>query len=193
MPTLRDLPNLLTTLRLALVPVMLALAWRGAPQALLLALIVICFLTDLVDGAVARRLGTTTPASARLDSIADFSFYLALPLVGWLAWPAVVAREAPWFAAGVASVTLPALVAAVKFRAASGYHVWLAKAAAGGLALGVPLLFGLGIELPFRIAIVLAALAALEEIAITLVLDAPRADVRGLRQVLRERRAAEPH
>jgi CDP-diacylglycerol--glycerol-3-phosphate 3-phosphatidyltransferase len=187
MPSLRLLPDLITALRLALVPAIVAGAWRGLPQSLVLGSIVFCFLTDLVDGALARRLGTTSAASARLDSIADGSFYLALPLIGWLAWPEVTLREAGWFAVGAASVALPALAAAVKFGAASGYHVWLAKAAAGSLAVGIPLLFALDIALPFRVAVLLAALAALEEIAITLALDAPRADVRGLWQVLAER------
>lgn len=167
---------------------MLGLAWASAPPPLVLCLIVTCFASDLVDGALARHLGTTSDASARLDSIADFGFYLALPLVGWLVWPAIVVREAAWFCLGVASVVLPAAIAAAKFRAASGYHVWLAKLAAVALAVGIPLLFGLDVAGPFRVAVLIAALAALEEIAITLVLDAPRADVRGLRQVLADRR-----
>ena len=40
---------------------------------------------------------------------------------------------------------------------------------------------------PFRIAAVIATLAALEEIAITCLLDAPRDNVRGVRAVWRER------
>jgi phosphatidylglycerophosphate synthase len=190
MPTLRSLPNLLTLLRLVLAPVMVLVACGGQHPALVLALMGFCFVTDLVDGVLARRLQSTSAFSARLDSIADFTFYLCIPAAGWLVWPAIVAREAPWFIAGVASVVLPATVGFAKFRLASGYHVWLAKLAACCMGVGVLLLFGFGIAAPFRVAVAVAIIAALEEIAITLVLEQPRADVRGLWQVLAERRAS---
>ena len=186
---IRRLPNLLTALRLMLAPVMVVVAHTTGHAGLVLGLMAFCFFTDLVDGALARRLRSTSPFSARLDSIADFTFYLAIPLAGWGAWPSLVAREAPWFAAGIASVVLPAGVGFAKFRRASGYHVWLAKLAAGTLAVGVLLLFGCGFAPIFRAAVIIATLAAVEEIAITLVLDRPREDVRGLWQVLAERRA----
>jgi len=190
MPTLRSLPNLLTLLRLVLAPVMVLVACGGRHPALVLALMGFCFVTDLVDGVLARWLRSTSAFSARLDSIADFTFYLCIPVAGWLVWPAIVAREAPWFIAGVASVVLPATVGFAKFRLASGYHVWLAKLAACCMGVGVLLLFGFGIAAPFRVAVAVAIIAAFEEIAITLVLEQPRADVRGLWQVLAERRAS---
>jgi phosphatidylglycerophosphate synthase len=190
MPTLRSLPNLLTLLRLVLAPVMVFVACGGERPALVLALMGFCFLTDLVDGVLARWLRSTSTFSARLDSIADFTFYLGIPAAGWLVWPAIVAREAPWFIAGVASVVLPAAVGFAKFRLASGYHVWLAKLAACCMGVGVLLLFGYEIPGLFRLAVAIAIIAALEEIAITLLLEQPRADVRGLWQVLADRRAS---
>lgn len=190
MPTLRSLPNLLTLLRLVLAPVMVLVACGGERPALVLALMGFCFVTDLVDGVLARWLQSTSAFSARLDSIADFTFYLGIPAAGWLAWPAIVAREAPWFIAGVASVVLPAAVGFAKFRLASGYHVWLAKLAACCMGVGILLLFGYDIPGLFRLAVAIAIIAALEEIAITLLLEQPRADVRGLWQVLADRRAS---
>lgn len=187
---IRGLPNLITLLRLALAPVMVTVAYTAGEAGLVLGLMAFCFFTDLIDGALARWLRSTSAFSARLDSIADFTFYLGIPLAGWLVWPALVSREASWFAAGVASVVLPAAVGYAKFRQASGYHVWLAKLAAGSMAVGVLLLFGCEIAWPFRVSVVIATVAAVEEIAITLVLDRPRADIRGLWQVLAERRAS---
>lgn len=187
---LRGLPNLVTLLRLMLAPVMVTVAYASGNAGLVLGLMAFCFFTDLIDGALARWLRSTSPFSARLDSVADFTFYLAIPLAGWTVWPALVTREASWFAAGIASVVLPAGVGFAKFRRASGYHAWLAKLAAGSMAVGVLLLFGYDVPLPFRMAVVIAMLAAVEEIAITLVLDQPRADVRGIWQVLAERRTS---
>jgi phosphatidylglycerophosphate synthase len=185
----RGLPNLITLLRLLLAPAMVMIAYTHGDALLVLGLMAFCFCTDLIDGALARWLRSASPSSARLDSIADFTFYLCIPLAGWLVWPSIVAEQGPWFVVGVTSVVLPAGVALAKFRQASSYHVWLAKLAAGGMAVGVLLLFGCQIVLPFHAAVVIATLAAVEEIAITLVLDRPRADVRGLWQVLAERRA----
>ena len=182
--------RILSICLILLAPVMVFVACGGERPALVLALMGFCFLTDLVDGVLARWLRSTSTFSARLDSIADFTFYLGIPAAGWLVWPAIVAREAPWFIAGVASVVLPATVGFAKFRLASGYHVWLAKLAACCMGVGVLLLFGFGIAAPFRVAVAVAIIAALEEIAITLVLEQPRADVRGLWQVLAERRAS---
>lgn len=189
---IRRLPDFITLLRLLLAPVMVMVAYAHGDARLVLGLMAFCFCTDLIDGALARWLRSTSPSSARLDSIADFTFYLCIPIAGWLVWPALVAEQAPWFVAGIASVVLPAGVGLAKFRQASGYHVWLAKLAAGSLAVGVLLLFGFQIALPFHAAVIIATIAAVEEIAITLVLDRPRADVRGLWQVLAERQASAP-
>ena len=186
---LRGLPDVITLLRLLLAPAMVIIAYAHGNARLVLGLMAFCFCTDLIDGALARWLRSTSPSSARLDSIADFTFYLCIPIAGWLVWPATVAQQGPWFVAGVASVVLPAVVGLAKFHHASCYHVWLAKLAAGSMAVGVVLLFGYQIALPFHAAVIIASIAAVEEIAITLVLDRPRTDVRGLWQVLAERRA----
>lgn len=184
------LPNLITTVRLVLAPVMVGIAHAGGPAALVLGLMAFGFFTDLIDGALARRLGSTSAGSARLDSLADFAFYLGIPAAGWLMWPAVVSREAAWFAVAVGCVVMPALVAVVKFGHASAYHVWLAKLGALAMGGGVLLLFGLGLVMPFRLAVIIALLAALEEIAITVILERPLTDVRSLWHVLARRRRA---
>lgn len=78
--TARDLPNLLTALRLVLaVAVYGALAaaffggGAGAPGWLAAALLafVVASVTDYFDGMLARRLGATSPWGAMLDPIAD--------------------------------------------------------------------------------------------------------------------------
>lgn len=183
--TLRSVPNLVTGLRLALVPVVVGAALAGAPADLVLLLMAACFATDLADGLLARVLNAASAFGARLDSIADFVFYMSIPLVGWLVWPEILRREALWFAGAVASILAPALIAFVKFRATSGYHTWLAKLSAFSMGLGVLVLFALDVGWVFRLAVCLALLAALEEILITLVLTDPREDVRSLWHVLR--------
>lgn len=61
-------PSLLTGARFVAVPVLLAV---GAPE-LRLPIFVAACVTDLLDGVVARRLGSETRLGSRLDALADF-------------------------------------------------------------------------------------------------------------------------
>jgi cardiolipin synthase len=70
MPRWINLPNLLTLLRLALVPFIVASVLAGRHM-LALTLFFSASMTDVLDGAAARRLGSATQAGAILDPIAD--------------------------------------------------------------------------------------------------------------------------
>ncbi len=68
-----NLPNLLTLLRIVLIPVMVVLflvpvAWGHKAAAIVF---VLAALTDLLDGYLARRLGQVSPLGAFLDPVAD--------------------------------------------------------------------------------------------------------------------------
>ncbi len=66
-------PNLLTLLRIALIPVFVAVFYLDSPWAPYLAALVFsgAALTDLLDGYLARRWGQTSPLGAFLDPVAD--------------------------------------------------------------------------------------------------------------------------
>lgn len=88
------IPNALTFLRLGLLPLYLWLGLSTPPQ-LGWAVIVgtVLFVTDLADGAIARRTGTITKLGTRLDPLADrlsFAAGITLILVHELAWPWLV-------------------------------------------------------------------------------------------------------
>lgn len=84
------IPNILSMLRLALVPVFLVLIVRGEYIAALIVLIV-ASLTDLLDGYLARRLGQITRLGQLLDPAAD-RLYIFAALVGLAAQQLV-----PWW------------------------------------------------------------------------------------------------
>jgi cardiolipin synthase len=90
MPGWINLPNLLTLLRLALVPFVIREILAGR-HVLALALFGAAAVTDVLDGAAARRLGLATETGAYLDPIADkcllSGVFLAL----------AAARMAPWW------------------------------------------------------------------------------------------------
>jgi len=83
-------PNLLSMLRLALVPVFLVVLVRGEDAWALLVLM-IASLTDFLDGYLARRFGQITRLGQLLDPAAD-RLYIFAALLG-LAWRDLV----PWW------------------------------------------------------------------------------------------------
>ena len=87
-------PNLLSFLRLALVPVFLILLVRGEDAWALLVLAV-ASLTDFLDGAIARKFNQITRLGQLLDPAAD-RLYIFAALIG-LAWRDLV----PWWIVAV--------------------------------------------------------------------------------------------
>ena len=92
------IPNMISVLRLAGIPVFLwLLLGRDDPRNAAILLIVIGF-TDFLDGALARRLGQTSEIGRFLDPLADRLAILAAVVggliadvvPGWLAWPLLV-------------------------------------------------------------------------------------------------------
>lgn len=99
-----NLPNKLTLLRIALVPVYLILLWFSPGHVLLgvLALLVFCAaaLTDLADGRIARKYGLVTNFGKFMDPIADklltHTAFIMLTALGQLnVWACIIfiARE----------------------------------------------------------------------------------------------------
>lgn len=68
-----NLPNLLTMLRVVLIPVVLWMIAEGTPQSNFWASIVysVCCITDFVDGYLARRMGLISVLGKFLDPLAD--------------------------------------------------------------------------------------------------------------------------
>src|ERR1700761_4270401 len=71
----------------------LALGWTGHGTALAV-LILLATLSDIFDGIAARRLGVSTPALRRADSIVDLVFWLATIAALFFLRP--VAMRANW-------------------------------------------------------------------------------------------------
>ena len=98
-PTTMNLPNILTIIRIVLVPVFLLLIFSNS---LYVATIVfaVAGLTDLIDGIIARKYGSVTRFGANLDPVADklllSSAFIALSIKEFIPlWLAiiVVARD----------------------------------------------------------------------------------------------------
>jgi phosphatidylglycerophosphate synthase len=178
-----NIANLVTACRIALAPILLLLAWNGMEH-LFLVCLVVALVSDIVDGQLARRLNLASELGARLDSWADLLTYCSVPLATYWLRPDLVSTLRVPFVAAVVSYAIPVIIGFLRFRSLTSYHTLMARISAYLLGAAVIVLFAHGPTLPFRIAVCVLVLAELEEIAITLVLPAARANVRSLRKAL---------
>ena len=174
--TIYSVPNLLSLLRLMLVPVLAITASLGMAE-LFLALLAISLLSDMLDGYFARKLDQTSELGARLDSWADMLTYAAMILGLYLIWPIVFVEQKIYIIVATLSYVLPVLLALSRFGSFPSYHTWGAKLAAVLIAPAFYLLVLTDNQLFFRAVIVFHALVALEEIGITFILKQPRTNV----------------
>jgi len=178
------LPNLLTGFRFVAALGLLGLAWQGYGIAFMV-LLALAFLTDLLDGLAARLTGQVSQFGAVLDSWADVVTYLTTAIGCWWLWPEVVRRELIFVVLMVASCLLPAVVGFSKFGGFTSYHTWGVKIAAASMGLSLYVLFFGGPAWPFRLAAIICILAAIEEIALTLLLPESESNVRSIWHILK--------
>jgi CDP-diacylglycerol--glycerol-3-phosphate 3-phosphatidyltransferase len=187
------IPNALSIFRIATGPILVVCAILGLPRTFIV-IYGLSLLSDAFDGFIARKLHETTEFGAKLDSWGDCSIILALPVSVLLLWPAIIRREAPFILTAVACYLVPTVVGVVKYRRPTSYHTWGAKCAAVVVGVALLILFAGGSPWPFRLAIPLVVLEAIEEVAMTLMLREWHADVHSVWHAVRlRRRESESH
>tara|TARA_R110002073_G_scaffold327845_1_gene508723 strand:+ start:152 stop:673 length:522 start_codon:yes stop_codon:yes gene_type:complete len=144
--------------------------------------------TDVLDGFLARTLNQITSIGSHLDSWGDFVIYSTMAICAWILWPKIIQREILYFIIIVVSFTLPVLIGFIKFHTFTSYHTWSVKLAVAITIVGYILLFSGLLDWPFRIAALFCLYAAIEEIAITLLIHHEHVDVRTVWQALKYNR-----
>lgn len=187
MPKVFTVANILTMLRIAVVPVLFVLAWLRLPNAFLW-LFAFSLLTDFVDGKIARWLRQESDLGARLDTWGDVLDYFCLAICAWRLWPVIMYREFWMIVMVIISFAVPILTALAKFRELTSYHTYGAKLSAVIMGLsGLILFFGIS-PWPFRISAPIFVVASIEEVIMTFVLPKPYTNVRSLWHALQRRR-----
>ncbi len=181
-------PNALSAFRIACVPLLLWIAWRGNVGAFV-AVFALGLVTDVLDGIVARRFGLATEFGARLDQWGDFALWLSLPLAAWWLWPEILLREWPYIATALVCMVAPTGLAFAKYREVPGYHTWSVKLGSVLMAVSIPLLLLFDVAWPFRLAALWQVVCAIDELGITLLFAECRHDVPSLAHAFRLRRS----
>jgi cardiolipin synthase (CMP-forming) len=147
------------------------------------------FVTDVLDGLIARAWSLSTEFGARLDSIADELTYVAA-LVGIFQFEYEPLR--PHIAilyAFLALLALSTLIPLIKFKKTPSLHLYSFKANALLQAIFISLLFldDFYVYLYYFV-MAFGILACLEAIAVALVASEPISDAKSLYCVLRDRK-----
>ena len=166
---LRTVPNQLTVLRLATVPVLWVLMLFGHPVWVGVG-VMVAAATDVLDGWLSRRWHQTSEFGSRMDSVADH--LLAISMTLWLVLlRPFFFREQKWpLIAWAVFALLVLLVSWLKFRRFVDLHLYSSKAAVFlSWCFGIPLLIvGQYSRVQFWITIGACFLAAAESLAVVL-------------------------
>jgi len=188
---IKHVPLLLTLLRAGLAPVVVLLALFAPLPVAFAACLSLAAVSDYFDGAIARHLKVVTPGLRRLDSLADLLFFLAALFALWWLYPGVLADHAGALAVLIALGLLRYVVSYAKFGREASYHLWSSKVWGFALFLGFyALLVRQSDGVWITLLIWLGILAALEDLAVSVVLREWHTDVPTLVHALRLRHAA---
>ena len=177
-------PNLVSLVRILMSPVLLWLAWQQEPFLYMLALFFTLF-TDVLDGFLARTLHQVTELGAHLDSLGDFIIYITLAIAAWWLWPEIILEEVVSVLVIIISFSVPIVIGLIKFKTLTSYHTWSVKLAVFVTVVSYVVTFSDWARWPIYVAATVAVIAAIEEIAITLVMRHEHADVRSVWHALK--------
>ncbi len=171
-----NLPNLVSSIRVGLAPVLVYFAINQM-EAWFLGILLFSGFTDILDGFLARTLNQITALGAHLDSWGDFAIYSTMAICAWILWPDIVEREMLYFGMIIASFSIPIAIGLIKFRGLTSYHTWSVKVAVAVTFTGYVLLFAELAQWPFVLASLACVYAGIEQILITLTMNRERVNV----------------
>lgn len=183
------IPNIITSYRLVIDPVILYFIISGNER-LFAIFLIINLLSDALDGFIARRLKQETEIGAKLDGFAD-NFTYVLAFIGIFVFKMDDIR--PHLVSFIIMITMlvsTVIVSLIKFRKFPTYHLYTTKA--GGYIEGgfFITLFTIGfIPLFYYFMLAWAIMGAVECIAINLLIPEMRSDIKGLYWVVKEKMA----
>jgi CDP-diacylglycerol--glycerol-3-phosphate 3-phosphatidyltransferase len=185
------LPNAISLARLLCVPVLLILAFGGAPY-WFASLLVLALASDLVDGWLARRWSVVSKYGALLDSVADISITLTILASAWILHPDVYQQDG-WVIYSLLIAWLLAHSASMlRYGRLASFHTWLIRIGIATFNLFALILFTIGYY-PWLLYLSasLSLLGVLEHFALLALLREWSPDIPGgLPEALRRRNAA---
>ncbi|MDM9385663.1 CDP-alcohol phosphatidyltransferase family protein [Chlorogloeopsis sp. ULAP01] len=182
------IPSGLVILRFFIAPLLVWDTLDGKTSVWFIVAFVTAFLSDILDGVIARRLNVSTAQLRQADSWADVYLYLCIAASTWLVYrDIVIAYRLPLLIVIFAQLVWW-IVNLVKYGKPASYHTYSAKFWGITLFVTIIALFGFdyaGITL--WLSCIVGVIHTLEEIAITLILPIWTHDVLSIFHALKLR------
>ena len=153
-------------------------------------LLLISYLTDKIDGTLARQMGNMSERGASLDSVGDQITFL-VALAGLYVYITDFIHDHMYWILGLFGLyILQMILAYIKYGKPTAFHTYSAKASAVAQAVFILVaLFFWPVHWLFWVVIVLGAIETIEEISMIFLIEEWKSDVRGIywmRQDLRK-------
>lgn len=171
---IKQVPNMITVLRMLCSSVLLL----AKPLSIaFFILYLVCGVSDVLDGYIARKCGAATPLGETLDSIADIVFFTVMlivfiPLLQWQWWMFILFSV-------IAGIRLLSIgIGFVKYHALACLHTYSNKAA-GVLLFLFPFIYSVaGLTVTAILLCSITLLSSIEELAINIISKAFHKNVR---------------
>lgn len=151
-------------------PLLLWDGMDGVISSWFLALFIAAFLSDILDGMIARRLGVSTEGIRKVDGIVDTAFYLASISAAVFVFKENLLIFVVPLAVLVAGQVSLQVLSRRKFGRGTSFHGWSAKLFGLCMAIALICLFGLGRTEFIWLALAAGIVNTLEEMAMVNVL-----------------------
>ena len=171
-------PQILIAFRAGCAPAIFVLACFGFRGTILAAVLVAAFLSDVLDGLIARRTGQATPALRYADTIVDTIFYVAAAIALRVVVPnAYAGLWLPLVTIIVVHVSRTTFEL-TKYGRVASYHMWSSKVLGLIVVLAFAVVFVTGRPTPLLgVALWLGILNECEGFAASVILPDWRCDV----------------
>jgi len=179
-----NLPNLLSSYRLVMAPVLVLLALADE-RTFFVVFLCISFVTDVLDGIIARAWNLSTSFGSRLDSTADEMTFVAALVGAFKFEHQALEPHVSLLYIFIALLALATFIPIIKFRKIPSLHLYSFKlnALLQTIFFFCLFVFDFYTYLYYPV-FTFGVLACLESIAITLLLDKPISNAKGIYWVL---------
>jgi CDP-diacylglycerol--glycerol-3-phosphate 3-phosphatidyltransferase len=180
--------NGITLYRMAAAPLLLLLIINHQPG-IFKWLLAVSFLTDAIDGQLARRYKVVSVLGAKLDSLAD-NLTIVVAITGIIVFKSAFLRQENRLIILLLTLyVLQTIFAVARYGKISSFHTYAAKTAAILQGIFLLLLFFIDepVYLLFYITAAVTSIELLEEIILVGMLPQWKSDVKGLYWVLKRR------
>src|SRR5262245_44670414 len=184
-----NIPNAISLFRLVSAPVLLVLATTGRESPFRW-LLVVCLISDIADGVIARRLQITSKIGALLDSTADILVSVITTFAIFKLRSQFVSEHYLPLLIMIGLYVLSVAIAFLRYGRLASFHTISCRVAAYAQGIFVVFLLFSGYEPGlFYLMVAISAAAYIEELVLLWLLPTWSTDVGGLYWVLRSERS----